>query len=95
MTADRSPEQPPDRHLDATGLVCPLPVLRTRRALKDMAAGQVLAVDATDDAALRDMPAFCEQSGHRLLSAGTSGGVHRFLVEKDGGPRDGGPARDG
>jgi tRNA 2-thiouridine synthesizing protein A len=73
-----------DRRLDATGLVCPLPVLRARRALKDMAPGQVLAVDATDDAALRDMPAFCAQSGHRLLSAETAGGVHRFLVEKDG-----------
>lgn len=70
------------RFLDATGLVCPLPVLRARRAMKDMRAGEVLSVAATDDAALRDMPAWCAQSGHRLLSAETEGGVHRFRIEK-------------
>lgn len=53
--------------LDATGLLCPLPVLRARKRLLAMAPGQVLRLIATDPAALIDVPHFCAESGHELL----------------------------
>ncbi|HZH27869.1 MAG TPA: sulfurtransferase TusA family protein [Azospirillaceae bacterium] len=72
------------RHLDAKGLVCPLPVLRAARLLRAMAAGELLEVEATDPASARDFPAFCAQVGHRLLAAEVHGGVYRFRIEKTG-----------
>ena len=54
--------------LDAQGLKCPLPVLRARKALRDVAPGGLLTVLATDPAAPRDFRAFCEQTGHRFES---------------------------
>ena len=59
----------PTRHLDLTGLKCPLPVLKARRAIKDMAAGDVLDVSADDPAAQLDFPHFCETAGHDLIKA--------------------------
>lgn len=58
-----------DQVLDATGLKCPMPVLRARRALKRMASGEVLEVHADDPAAAKDFPAFCEATGDTLLEA--------------------------
>lgn len=58
----------PDRVLDARDLICPLPVLRARKALRDLAAGQVLEILVTDPAAPRDFVAFCDSAGHRLLA---------------------------
>ena len=57
-----------DETLDATGLLCPLPVLRARKRLLSMAPGAVLAVETSDPAAVVDMPHFCGQAGHELLS---------------------------
>jgi len=57
-----------DQELDARGLVCPLPILRTKQALADMISGQVLKIIATDPAAEIDFKVFSEQTGHRLLS---------------------------
>ncbi len=54
--------------LDASGLLCPLPVLKTRKRLNGMARGQILRVLASDPAAIVDMPHFCSQSGHELLA---------------------------
>ncbi|MCO6381927.1 sulfurtransferase TusA family protein [Oceanicola sp. 502str15] len=54
--------------LDATGLLCPLPVLKTARRLRALASGEVLRVETDDPAALIDMPHFCAESGHSLLS---------------------------
>lgn len=68
--------------LDAKDLVCPLPVLRARKAIKALAAGDLLEVEATDPAALRDFPAYCEAAGHRLLSSSEEGGTYVFLIEK-------------
>ena len=70
--------------LDATGLTCPLPVLRTRKALTGLAAGSLLEVRATDPAAVKDMAAFCEATGHVLVDSSTEGGVYRFLLRKAG-----------
>jgi tRNA 2-thiouridine synthesizing protein A len=53
--------------LDATGLICPLPVLKARKALKAMPPGALLAVRATDPAAPKDFRAFCEATGHALV----------------------------
>lgn len=73
------------RHeLDAKGLLCPLPVLRARKALKALNPGDVLAVEATDPAAPKDFAAFCEATGNRLLSSTQDDGVFRIEVELAG-----------
>ena len=54
--------------LDATGLLCPLPVLKARKRLQAMAQGEVLSVIATDPMAAVDFPHFCSEQGHTLLS---------------------------
>jgi len=68
--------------LDATGLLCPMPVLRTRRILDEMAPGELLLVKASDPAAVQDMPAFCKMSGHRLHMARMKNGIYLFEIEK-------------
>ena len=57
-----------DRELDARGLNCPLPILKTKKALADMQTGQVLRVMATDNGSVRDFQAFARQTGNELLS---------------------------
>ncbi len=57
-----------DATIDARGLNCPLPILRTKKALAPMQSGQVLQVLTTDPHAMRDFQAFCEQTGHTLLA---------------------------
>lgn len=58
-----------DQELDVKGLKCPLPILRTKKALSEMATGQVLRVVATDPSTVKDFAAFARQTGHELLSA--------------------------
>ena len=73
----------PDSTLDATGLLCPLPVLKARRALKTVLAGGILEVLATDPGATKDFEHFCQTTGCTLLEAGEqAGGVLRFLLQK-------------
>jgi len=73
------------RHeLDAKGLLCPLPVLRARKALKGLRAGDVLAVEATDPSAPKDFAAFCEATGNRLLASTEVEGVFRLEIERVG-----------
>ena len=67
---------------DATGLLCPLPVLRANRKLRELAAGGLLTVRATDPAAEQDFPAFCRQTGHELVSATREGDVLIFVIRK-------------
>ena len=57
-----------DDEVDATGLLCPLPVLRARKRIRALAPGQVLRLIATDPAALIDVPHFCREAGHEILS---------------------------
>ena len=57
-----------NKQLDASGLSCPLPVLKTKKALTDMTSGQVLKIIATDPGSVKDMQAFSKQTGHSLLS---------------------------
>ncbi|MEI6986198.1 MAG: sulfurtransferase TusA family protein [Rhodospirillaceae bacterium] len=71
------------RHdLNAKGLLCPLPVLRARKALKPLAAGDTLMVEATDIAAPADFAAYCTATGNRLLSSEREGNVFRIELEK-------------
>ena len=67
---------------DATGLVCPLPVLRANRKLRELPAGGLLTVRATDPAAQQDFPSFCKQTGHELVSATRDGDVLIFVIRK-------------
>ncbi len=71
-------------HLDLRGLKCPLPVLRTRKALRTMQPGSRLMVEATDPLSAIDIPNFCREDGHVLLDAGENGGIRRFLIERGG-----------
>ena len=71
-----------DRILDATGLKCPLPVLRARRALKEMAAGERLVVHATDPAAPKDFAAFCSMTGDVLEASEAVGDIFTFHIRK-------------
>jgi len=74
-----------DRTLDATGLSCPLPVLKARKALREMAVGQTLEVLTTDPGALEDIPQFCASAGHILLESSTiEGDVYRFVIRNGG-----------
>lgn len=61
-----------DQEMDATGLLCPLPVLKARKRLRQMAKGQVLRVLSDDPAAILDIPHFCAESGYKLVSQETS-----------------------
>ena len=62
-----------DRDLDVKGLNCPLPILRTKKALAEMETGQVLRVQATDPGSLKDFPAFAKQTGNELVAQDTVG----------------------
>src|SRR5207253_10008768 len=74
-----------DATLDATGLLCPLPVLKARRALKPLSPGAVLEVLATDPGATKDFEHFCATTGCELLEASEGpGGVLRFVMRKPG-----------
>lgn len=74
----------PDASLDASGLPCPHPVLRARRALAPLAPGQVLEVIATDPDAPADLRVFAERGGHELLASERSGDRFRLLLRKGG-----------
>lgn len=71
-----------DVTLDATGLKCPLPVLRAGKAIRQIPSGGTLEVLATDPGAVADFKAFCETKKHALLEQGETGGVYRFLIRK-------------
>ncbi|MBC6405253.1 MAG: sulfurtransferase TusA family protein [Rhodospirillales bacterium] len=70
------------QRLDARGLKCPLPVLKARKAMKALAAGETLEVLASDPSAPQDFRSFCETTGHRLRDSSEETGIYRFLLEK-------------
>lgn len=71
-----------DKELDVRGLVCPLPILRTKKSLADMTAGQVLKIAATDPGAIIDFQVFAEQTGNELLSLSEAIGEFIFYMKK-------------
>jgi len=70
------------RELDARGLNCPLPILKTKKALADMASGQVLRVTATDTGSVRDFQAFAKQTGNDLLSQSQENQEFVFFMKR-------------
>ena len=68
--------------LDARGLNCPLPILRTKKTLNAMHSGETLKVVATDPGSLKDMAAFCQQTGNTLLASQQAGGDYEFVIRK-------------
>ena len=82
--AARTPEF--DQSLDAKGLNCPLPVLRTKVMLNRMLPGQVLRVEATDPHATIDFQAYCARTGHEILSVSERADVIEFLIRRGAQP---------
>ena len=71
-----------DKDLDARGLNCPLPIVKTKKALNDLTSGQVLRVASTDSGSIKDMEAFAKQTGNELLSSTQEGGNYVFFLKK-------------
>jgi tRNA 2-thiouridine synthesizing protein A len=68
--------------LDARGMNCPLPILKTRKAINQMIIGEILEVTSTDPGSVKDMASFCEQTGNRLVSSNEANNSYVFLIEK-------------
>ncbi|HLS85296.1 MAG TPA: sulfurtransferase TusA family protein [Burkholderiales bacterium] len=71
-----------DKELDARGLNCPLPILRAKKALNEMQAGQVLKIVATDPGAVKDFQAFSKQTGNELLSHSEANREFTFFMKR-------------
>ena len=71
-----------DQELDASGLNCPLPILRAKKALAGLDAGQVLHIIATDPGSVKDFEAFARQTGNELMESKEDGGKFLFLIKK-------------
>lgn len=71
-----------DQEFDASGMSCPLPVVKTKKALAGMESGKVLKVISTDSGSAKDMQAFSEQTGNTLLSSSEEGGKYVFFMKK-------------
>lgn len=71
-----------DKELDARGLNCPLPILRARKALNEMASGQVLRIVATDPGSQKDFESFAKQTGNQLLSQSAAAAEFVFYLRK-------------
>ena len=76
------PGMQPDREVDARGLNCPLPILRTKKALNDMQSGQLIRITATDPASVRDFEAFSRQTGNALVEQGEADGAFWFVLRR-------------
>lgn len=71
-----------DKELDARGMNCPLPILRARKALGELASGQVLRILATDPGSVKDFEAFTKQTGNELLSSASGEKEFTFYIRK-------------
>ena len=71
-----------DQELDASGLNCPLPILRAKKSLAAMDSGQVLRIVATDPGSVKDFEAFAKQTGNELMESSEEGGKFMFLMKK-------------
>lgn len=72
----------PDKKIDCLGLFCPMPILKTREAIRFMAAGQVLEMTSDDPASEADVKAWSDRTGNALVSVERAGPVFRFLIRK-------------
>lgn len=69
-------------HLDLKGLACPLPIVRTAKALRELESGALVEVLATDPGSLKDFPAWCRTTGNDLVEHGTVEDGYRFVIRK-------------
>lgn len=72
-----------DQQFDASGLACPMPILKASKALSGMASGQVLKLVATDCGAAKDVQAYADQTGNFLLSTEQAKGAYTFYIRKN------------
>ena len=85
MSEEKSKEIKPTRTLDARGLCCPIPILKTSKAIKEIEVGEVLEVLATELGATRDIPAWCKMTGNEILDTGEDGAspkVYKFHIRR-------------
>lgn len=68
--------------LDTKGMNCPLPILKTKKAIKGLNVGDTLEVLSTDPGSVKDMEAFCKSTGNKLVSSTEAGGVYTYLIER-------------
>ena len=73
-----------DKVLDAKGLACPMPIVKTKKAMKDLASGDVLKIQATDKGSTADLQAWAKSSGHEYIGTETEGDVLLHYLRKDG-----------
>jgi len=73
-----------NRALDARGLFCPMPIVKLKKAVKEMADGEVIKVLATDPGSKRDVEAWCRKTGNSLLEASEADGVFTYIIRKEG-----------
>ncbi|MFX3624816.1 MAG: sulfurtransferase TusA family protein [Ectobacillus sp.] len=71
-----------DKVLDAKGLACPMPIVRTKKAMDELSSGQVLEVHTTDKGAKNDLAAWAQSTGHTLLGDAEEAGVLKFWIKK-------------
>jgi len=71
-----------DHYLDATGLSCPMPIVKTRNAMKEAESGEILEVKTTDKGAKADLTAWAKSGGHELLEQSEDEGVFTFFIRK-------------
>jgi tRNA 2-thiouridine synthesizing protein A len=71
-----------DKVVDAKGQMCPMPILTLKRAFKELAIGQVVAISVTDQGAKRDIPTWCETTGNTLLQMTEEQGVLTFYIQR-------------
>ena len=71
-----------DKEIDTRGLNCPLPILRAKKALKDVAMGGTLEVLATDPGAVKDFEAFCRVTGNELIASKVDGKIFTFVIKR-------------
>jgi len=87
MTVSADPDSEPqavaiDRYLDCLGLFCPIPIVKTREAVKQMAVGEVLEMLSDDPASEADMKSWVQRTGNELLDVSKAGVKYRFLIRK-------------
>ncbi|MCB6176610.1 sulfurtransferase TusA family protein [Rhodobacter sp. Har01] len=73
-----------DMVLDAKGLSCPLPILRAKKALKDLPTGKTLEIQATDPGSVKDFEAFCRATGNEMVEHHIDGGTYYFTIRHSG-----------
>jgi TusA-related sulfurtransferase len=70
------------RHVDARGLSCPMPIVKTAQAIKTVASGELIEVLATDAGSVKDFAAWSRTTGHELVEQSADGGVYRFVLRR-------------